>query len=150
MWRLFKWRFPVSAPYQSRIEVTQGCWNWLASTTPAGYGMTWDWSKGKGTYAHRIIWQLFYGRIPKGLFICHTCDNPSRVNPSHLFLATNAENMRDASTKGRLTGRCHKLGTHCRRGHELSPDNILYDNGYRRCKICRHAIDRRTYARHKL
>lgn len=51
--------------------------------------------------AHRISWIINCGEIPKGLLVCHTCDNPPCINPNHLFLGTNWDNLEDMFTKGR-------------------------------------------------
>ena len=77
-----------------------GCWLWTGGKTTAGYG-TVNIDK-RVFYTHRFSWKLHFGEIPKGVFVCHTCDRPSCVNPSHLFLGTARDNSHDALFKGRL------------------------------------------------
>lgn len=79
------------------------CWNWNGSRFGSGYGrMTLGNSKtGKLVLAHRFSWELAHGEIPDGLQICHSCDNPSCVNPSHLLLGTVYANASDRDWKGR-------------------------------------------------
>src|SRR5690242_15056230 len=81
-------------------EPNSGCWLWIGHTAK-GYGqMRW---RGKVRYAHRIAWELATGTMPTSdVMVCHHCDTPTCVNPDHLFLGTNADNMRDAGAKGRL------------------------------------------------
>ncbi len=75
------------------------CWEWIGAKTPLGYGKIGVDHKTK--YAHRVSWELHNGRIKKGFCVMHQCDNPSCVNPIHLQLGTQLENMRDRDAKGR-------------------------------------------------
>jgi hypothetical protein len=74
------------------------CWNWLGGLT-FGYGNFCALGEGR---AHRVSYIIHNGKIPKGLFVLHKCDNPSCVNPKHLFLGTQKDNVADCVTKGRF------------------------------------------------
>ena len=82
-----------------KIQKTTGCWLWTAAKNKKGYGI---FGLGKQTdKAHRIAWRLIVGPIPAGLFVLHKCDVPNCVNPAHLFLGTNLDNVKDMIAKGR-------------------------------------------------
>lgn len=88
----------------------EGCWLWTGATTVKGYGhISAGRTSGKTILAHRAAWEMAgRGDIPDGLFVCHTCDTPACVRSEHLFLGTNADNMADCVTKGRMnTGDRH-------------------------------------------
>ena len=87
--------------FWSKVEKTESCWNWKAAKSKAGYGV-FHLGRGLGTInSHRFVFQMKYGEIHKGLFVCHTCDNPACLNPDHLFLGTQKDNMMDMVKKGR-------------------------------------------------
>lgn len=75
-----------------------GCWTWIASTV-SGYGSI--GVEGKTEKAHRVSWRLHEGKIPDGIKVLHSCDNTRCVNPDHLFLGTQKENIYDMMAKGR-------------------------------------------------
>lgn len=85
---------------RSRTEADPetGCWNWTGSLVDGYAHLT---ENRKGVYAHRRMWSLAYGPIPQGLWVLHRCDNPRCINPDHLFLGTNNDNVQDMVRKGR-------------------------------------------------
>jgi Autographiviridae endonuclease len=76
-----------------------GCWLWRRGRMGEGYGIL--KLNGVVRYAHRVAFELFHGRIPKGGLVCHHCDTPACVRPEHLYAGNNSTNMRDAWARGR-------------------------------------------------
>lgn len=80
------------------------CWEFKGASGDAGHGhLGPSGASQRHHQAHRVAWEFFYGPIPDGLYVCHHCDNPPCCNPAHLFLGTQADNMRDMIRKGRAS-----------------------------------------------
>jgi hypothetical protein len=116
-----------------------GCWIWMKCLHRKGYGeLAGRDGQGKAK-AHRLAWEIANGRpVPVGMLVCHSCDIPSCINPAHLWLGTNQQNLADAGRKGRLSAR-HFNGrkTHCPKGHPYTVENTwLPPSGGRKCREC--------------
>ena len=85
--------------FWKKVEKTDWCWEWTAARNSDGYGFYCLY--GKLFRAHRLSWVFVHGPIPRGLCVLHKCDNPPCVNPGHLFLGTQKDNIRDCQMKGR-------------------------------------------------
>jgi len=103
---------PLIDRFNEKFEpVTEsGCWIWTAFVNEWGYGSI---SVNKRMrYAHRISYELKNGKIPDGMLVLHRCDTPCCVNPDHLFLGSNKDNINDMMAKGR-----HRSGAHTESGN---------------------------------
>ena len=87
------------ARFWNHVQKTESCWPWIGARHRNGYGAM-NYS-GRIMRVHRISWLINNGAIPEGKQILHTCDNPLCVNPDHLFVGTNSDNMADKVRKGR-------------------------------------------------
>jgi HNH endonuclease len=100
---------------------SNGCIEWIAATTPNGYGVFWIGTRrtGQMQIAHRWLFEQAYGMQPADIDVCHTCDNRRCVNIDHMFAGTRKENMEDAKRKGRLGGPRKSKGQSEKRFAEL-------------------------------
>jgi hypothetical protein len=92
----------VSERFWRNVDRTQivGCWLWRGTIGTDGYGKF--WLRGKNPHAHRVAYELHSGSpVAAGMVVCHKCDTPACVRPSHLFVGTHKENSIDMVRKGR-------------------------------------------------
>lgn len=135
------------ARFLKNVHRAGECHEWTAYRAKNGYGV-FCW-RGHNHRAHRIAFAAFVGPIPEGMSVCHRCDNRACVEPSHLFLGSDRDNIRDAITKGRFVKvKPNAPQLLCKRGHDLSIHGISSANKRGRgCRICKQITDHARYAR---
>lgn len=146
--------------FWGRVDKTDGCWVWTGRPySERGYGRF--VFAGRNVRVHRFSYEVHFGPIPIGMFVCHHCDNPLCVRPDHLFCGSNSDNMLDAIRKGRakppfsssskilryareIELARRRAKTTCPNGHIYTPETTRIDShGWRLCRICSRACDRR-------
>ena len=118
------------------INSENDCWNWIGPTGGSKpYGCFSVGSKNRR--AHRISYLIYIGPIPNKLHVLHSCDNISCINPKHLFLGTQKDNMNDKMNKGRHKTNGYENKTKCKRGHLFDEYNTIFrSDGSRKCREC--------------
>lgn len=111
-----------------------GCWLWMGTGTPTGYGQIGAGSRGAGMiYAHRAAYELYVGPIPDGMEIDHLCRVRRCVNPSHIEPVLHRDNL----LRGDTVAARHAASVRCPLGHPYSENNTLRSReGSRRCREC--------------
>lgn len=135
---MFNFRSTKVRPLRERLyekispEPNSGCWLWLGCTNHLGYATIWH--NKQMVVAHRILYELESGMVPKGLELDHLCRTRCCVNPAHLEAVTHRENV----MRGLVHTQIRTKSTHCRRGHLLTGKNVYVYKGKNLCVVCRH------------
>lgn len=118
--------------FEAKIErMPSGCWEWRGANKNGRGTVGFN---GRWFIAPRVAWRLAHNRSPDA-HVCHSCDNPACVNPAHLWLGTQQDNIDDMRMKGKIPG--HRKPTHCRRGHPFDAENTRVSRiGKRCCRTC--------------
>lgn len=125
------WSFVDKSPNQGP---NGDCWEWQGKRDQDGYGRF--SVQNKAFKPHRFSYKLANGKLPEDLLVCHSCDNPPCVNPKHLFLGSNRDNMQDMVNKGRsLKGEANRVSK--LNGGKVKFIRNLYKNGYNCAQISR-------------
>ena len=136
---------PRTAPesrFFAKVRQSGDCWEWTG-TTNNGYGHF--WTGDSRVYAHRLAFEFLRDEIPADLQIDHLCRNRLCVNPWHMEPVTARINtLRGSGVTARLA-----VLTHCKHGHEFTPQNTIRIPQGRQCRTCRRAIEARYRARKK-
>jgi hypothetical protein len=142
--------------FWSRVSGTSnvtGCWLWSGPVNDSGYG---HFKTRTGALkAHRVAWTLKRGQIPSGMTLDHLCRTRLCVNPAHLEIVTNAENI----LRGESPTALNKQKTRCPRGHDFTPENthvsVMHagrpnERRWRVCMLCERERWKRSRARRRL
>lgn len=142
MWYNRGMKTSILTRFEAKINKTESCWLWTAAiNSDNGYGRFDGRKYGLSSYAHRVSWEIYRGPIPEGSQVLHRCDIRSCVNPEHLFLGSQQDNIDDMVNKERAW---FSKKDKCPKGHEY---DITDNRGKRKCRTCTLAYQRAWYAK---
>lgn len=128
--------------FWKKVDKTKKCWVWNGAKNPDGYGLA--WTGKKLVAAHRFAYEAIRGPIISSLQIDHLCRNRACVNPYHMEVVTQQENIRRGNV-----GKKQRDTTHCPSGHPYEGANVVYYKRRRSCRAC-HALSCKNYRTKKL
>ena len=130
---------PIKKFYSRIKKTSDDCWEWQGGLYSNGYARC--RFNGKEHLVHRWAYETFIAMIPDGLHCHHVCYNRACVNPQHLELRTNRDNIFDKDSASTALYNMNK--THCKRGHEFNDHNTLVNKyGWRYCRTCHKERER--------
>jgi hypothetical protein len=133
-------------PFWDRVDKTETCWLWKGKKIKGGYGQL--TRAGRFVYAHRYAYEMAHGPIPEGRQVDHLCRNRLCVNPAHLEVVSQQENIRRGHA-GKATGARSRARTHCGKGHPFDERNTRWYKGERCCRECARLHARANYWKRK-
>lgn len=134
-------RNPIEQVIKYTVTLPTDCWSWVGPKRAGGYGRI-KLDGKKDVLAHRWVYELLRGPIPRGLVIDHLCRNRTCVNPQHMEPVTARENTKRGDVGWR------RYVVQCIRGHPLEGDNLfIAKSGKRSCRSCRRAAKRKWVAK---
>lgn len=135
----------ISERFFEKIEKKSDCWLWMGAINSSGYGSMICF--GKAITASRLSWELHFGKIPEGKFICHKCDVRRCVNPEHLFLGDNKINNADKKRKNRAKGLKGEKNCKAKLTPELAAEIVDLPRGQSRYLAEKFGVHRTTIQR---
>ena len=128
---------PLKDRLYSRVSFNGECWDFTGPLNRSGYGVIGD--NGKYYYTHRVSWEISNNKkIPKGMIVLHSCDNPSCINPAHLSLGTHQDNADDMCKKGR---------SHKPKGEKNNNSKLKNEDVVDICKLLNNSVKKSDIAK---
>jgi hypothetical protein len=134
---------PEEIRFWAKVVISAtGCWLWTRATTKDGYGHFYPTRSRQAVLAHRWAYEFLVGPIPAEKELDHVCRVPACVNPAHLEPVTHRVNC----LRGQSPYAKKARQTHCKHGHEFTPENTMIHRGCRECRECERIRGERRWS----